>query len=63
MKNKTVTGNCNECDSAYDVQFVEELTSQELPEFCPFCGESIDDLSEEYIEDDDIMDEENSEWE
>lgn len=63
MKNKTVTGNCNGCDSTYDVEFVEELTSQELPEFCPFCGESIDDLSEEYIEDDDIMDEENSEWE
>jgi hypothetical protein len=38
---------------------MEELVSEELPEFCPFCGETIDSLSEdEYIEDDELNDEE-----
>jgi hypothetical protein len=40
---------------------MEEMVSQELPQHCPFCGEIIDELSEEYIEDeDDEMD--NGEW-
>ena len=37
---------------------MEELVSEELPEFCPFCGEPIDSLSEdEYIDEDDESDE------
>jgi hypothetical protein len=39
-----------------------ELVSSEFPEHCPFCGEFIDDISEEYIEDDDSM-EDDEEWE
>jgi hypothetical protein len=39
---------------------MQELVSDEYPEFCPFCGEKIDELSEEYIEDDDDSD--NEEW-
>jgi hypothetical protein len=36
---------------------MEELVSEQLPEFCPFCGEPIDTLSEEeYIEDDELND-------
>jgi len=31
-----------------------------LPEHCPFCGEQIEELSEDYIEDDDDLD--NGEW-
>ena len=31
---------------------MEELVSQPLPEYCPFCGEVIEELSEDYIEDD-----------
>ena len=62
MKNKIVTGDCLSCESTYSVEFVEELTSEELPEFCPFCGEPIEELSEEYIEDDDL-DEKDLEWE
>jgi hypothetical protein len=62
MKNKIVSGECLSCESTYEVEFYEELTSQEMPEFCPFCGESIDELSEEYIEDDDI-DEDDLKWE
>jgi hypothetical protein len=37
-----------------------EMVSQELPEICPFCGEQIEELSEDYIEDDDDLD--NEEW-
>lgn len=31
---------------------MEEIVSQPLPEYCPFCGEEIEELSEDYIEDD-----------
>jgi hypothetical protein len=40
---------------------VEEMVSQELPEHCPFCGEIIEELSEDYIEDEDD-DLDNKEW-
>jgi len=33
-----------------------------LPEYCPFCGDPIEELSEEYIEDDDL-DEDDLKWE
>jgi hypothetical protein len=39
---------------------VEELVSQDLPEHCPFCGEIIEELSEDYIDEDDNLD--NEEW-
>jgi hypothetical protein len=62
MTNKSLSGDCLSCESQYTVSFVEELVSQELPEHCPFCGDVIQDLQEEYIEDDDdTMDDE--EWE
>lgn len=60
MTNKVVTGECLECESTYAVEFVEQLVSSELPEHCPFCGSVIEELSEEYIEDDDSED--NEEW-
>ena len=60
MTTRTITAECNNCESSYDMIFMEELVSSELPEFCPFCGEPIDTLSEdEYIEDDDL---DNDEW-
>ena len=49
---KLVTGECLNCESSYEVAYVEQLVSQELPEHCPFCGEQIEELSEDYIEDD-----------
>jgi hypothetical protein len=52
MTNKSLTGECLSCESTYNVQFVEELVSQEYPEHCPFCGEFIEELQEEYIHDD-----------
>jgi len=61
MTNKVLTGECSNCESTYTVEFMEEMVSQELPEHCPFCGEIIEELSEDYIEDEeDDMD--NGEW-
>jgi hypothetical protein len=37
---------------------MEELVSEELPEYCPFCGEIIEELSEDYIEDEDNSEDE-----
>ena len=62
MTNKVISGECLECESTYSVEFVEQLVSQSLPEFCPFCGDTIEDLSEEYIEDEDL-DEDDLKWE
>ena len=52
MTNKSLSGDCLSCESQYTVSFIEEMVSQELPEYCPFCGEQIEELSEDYIEDD-----------
>ena len=52
MTNKSLSGDCQNCESTYTVEFMEEMVSQELPEHCPFCGEIIEELSEDYIEDD-----------
>ena len=60
--NKSVTGECLNCESSFDVTYREEFVSEEYPQFCPFCGEAIDELSEEYIEDDDL-DEDDLKWE
>ena len=58
MTTRTITAECSSCESSYDVIYMEELVSEDLPEFCPFCGEPIDSLSEdEYIEDDELDDE------
>jgi hypothetical protein len=57
--NKSVTGECQNCESSFDINYTEEFVSEEYPQFCPFCGESIDELSEEYIEDDESDDDED----
>lgn len=59
---KLVTGECLNCESSYEVAFVEQLVSQPLPEHCPFCGEIIEDITEDYIEDDDLN-EDDMKWE
>ena len=58
---RVVSGECSGCESYFDLSFEENLVSQE-PEFCPFCGEAIEDITEEYI-DDDIFDDEDAKWE
>lgn len=59
---KLVTGECLNCESSYEVAYVEQLVSSELPEHCPFCGEPIEEITEDYIEDDDL-DEDDLKWE
>ena len=58
---KIVTGECLSCESSYEVAYVEQLVSTELPEHCPFCGEPIEDITEDYIEEED--DDEDTRWE
>jgi len=53
---KIIVAECSSCESSFDVDYVEELVSEEYPEYCPFCGEVIEELSEDYIEDDDSED-------
>lgn len=61
MTEKIVTGDCTSCESTYEVVYEKELTSEELPEYCPFCGEVIETLSEDYIEDDEL-DNDDEKW-
>jgi NAD-dependent SIR2 family protein deacetylase len=61
MTDKAYTGECSSCESTYNIEFMEEMVSQELPEHCPFCGEIIEELSEAYIEDDDET-EDDGKW-
>ena len=58
---RVVSGECSNCESYFDLSFEESLVSQE-PEYCPFCGEAIDEPMEDYIEDDDGFDDE-TQWE
>jgi hypothetical protein len=58
---RVVSGECNGCESYFDLSFEEGLVSQE-PEYCPFCGEVIEEPMEDYIEDDDDFENEQ-EWE
>lgn len=61
MPTKALAGDCLNCESTYSIQYMTEMVSQELPEHCPFCGEIIEELSEEYIEDED-NESDDGEW-
>ena len=52
-----MTAECPNCESSYDIAYVEELVSEELPEYCPFCGETIEEITN-YIEDDEFNEDE-----
>jgi DNA-directed RNA polymerase subunit RPC12/RpoP len=60
MSEKLVSAECLDCESTFEIAYVEEMVSDPTPNFCPFCGEKIEDISEEYIEDDNF--DENTEW-
>ena len=60
MSEKITTAECGECESTFEVAFEEDYVSDETPSFCPFCGERIEVLNEEYIDDEDF--DENEEW-
>lgn len=53
MKTRIINGECLNCESSYQIEYIEELASAEYPEFCPFCGEHIDEITEEHNDDDD----------
>lgn len=62
MTEKIITGDCLSCESSYSIQYVEELVSSEYPEHCPFCGETIEDISEEYIDEEDYSEDDEEGW-
>ena len=63
MTTKTITAECLNCESSYDVLYEEQLVSDNYPEHCPFCGELIEELSEHYDgEDDDDEYNEDPKW-
>ena len=61
MTEKLVTAECENCDSSFELAYAEEMVSDETPNFCPFCGERIEDIQEEYI-DEDELDEDDDKW-
>lgn len=61
MTEKVASGECSECESTFDIVYHEEFVSDHTPNFCPFCGEKIEEITEEYIEDDNFDDNEE-EW-
>jgi hypothetical protein len=61
MADKIVTGDCDSCESTFELAYEEELVSDELPSFCPFCGEEIEDVTEQVYEEED--DDDIEEWE
>ena len=60
MATKTITAECHSCESSYDIIYMEELVSEHYPEICPFCGEHIEEIQEEYIEDEN--DDDTEKW-
>lgn len=50
MNQKVVTGDCLNCESTFELNYFKEYASAELPQYCPFCGEMIEDVNEEYID-------------
>ncbi len=57
MSDKIITADCNNCESTFEIAYEVELVSDELPSFCPFCGEAIEDVTEQVYEeeeDDDV---------
>jgi hypothetical protein len=53
MTPKHINAECSNCESLFDIHYLSELTSSEFPKFCPFCGETIGDITEEFDEDTD----------
>ena len=60
---KLVQGECLNCESSFEVAYVEQLVSTELPEHCPFCGEIIEDIQEEYIDEENDLTDDDLKWE
>lgn len=57
---KSIYGECGECESTFNINYTEMLSSKEYPEYCPFCGEPIEEMSEETFDEDDMFDEDEN---
>ena len=44
MTSKVITGECDNCESSFEIAYHKEFVSDSVPLFCPFCGERIDDV-------------------
>ena len=55
MKNKIFKAACLQCESDYIVHFIDAFVDGD-PNYCPFCGSEVDDISEEYIDGEDNED-------
>jgi PHP family Zn ribbon phosphoesterase len=64
MSEKYIVADCIQCESNYEISYATEVTSAELPEFCPFCGEVIEKENiQDESQDDDLDEEDDGEWE
>jgi PHP family Zn ribbon phosphoesterase len=63
MSDKYIIADCIQCESNYEISYATEVSSAELPEFCPFCGEVIEKENIQDESQDDDLDEEDDEWE
>jgi PHP family Zn ribbon phosphoesterase len=61
MEQKYVSGECMNCESTFEIQYHKELVSADYPQHCPFCGEVIEDITDEYIDEDNDFEDDN--WE
>jgi len=61
MSEKIITAECNNCESSFEIAYEEEYVSDDIPSFCPFCGEIIEEVTEANLDDEDF--DESTEWE
>lgn len=64
MADRLITAECENCESSFEMSYTEEFVSSDEPNFCPFCGETIENLSEsdEYADESDEDDDSLEEW-
>ena len=61
MTERLITAECDNCVSSFEINYSEEFVSSETPNFCPFCGDEIGNLSESDDHDDDELDDDSNE--
>jgi len=60
MSEKLIQAECESCESSFEMSYEEDYVSGETPSFCPFCGEKIEVIEEDFIDVDDS--DENGVW-
>jgi rRNA maturation endonuclease Nob1 len=63
MTERSIVAECENCESSFEINYSEEFVSSETPNFCPFCGEEIENLVDSLDDDEDEEDEDSDdEW-